>query len=87
MTSNGGLAQYGLNGKVTATFENVWNVNPPTRPNFAPRVQGPTLNRAHIGLFDFDASGDAAVNYRDCYWQTTGSEKDMQDMVNQTVPN
>lgn len=87
MTSNGGLAQYGLNDKVTATFENVWNVNPPVRPNFAPRVQGPTLSQAHIGLFDFDAGGDAAINYRDCYWQTTGSEKDMQDMVNQTVPN
>ena len=85
MTSNGGLAQYGLTGKVTATFENVWNVNPPARPGFAPRVQGPTLSQAHIGLFDFDAGGDAPVIYKNCFWQTTGAKGDVQDMTDQNL--
>ena len=85
MTSNGGLAQYGLTGKVTATFENVWNVNPPARPGFAPRVQGPTLSQGHIGLFDFDAGGDAPIIYKSCFWQTTACEKDLQDMNDQNL--
>ena len=86
MTSNGGLAQYGLTGgKTTAIFENVWNVNPPARPGFAPRVQGPTLSQAHIGLFDFDAGGDAPIIYKNCHWQTTGSTKDLQDMNDQEL--
>lgn len=85
MTSNGGLAQYGLTGKVTATFENVWNVNPPARPGFAAPVQGPTLSQGHIGLFDFDAEGDAPIVYKNCWWQTTGSRGDLQDMSDQDL--
>ena len=85
MTSNGGLAQYGLTGKTTATFENVWNVNPPARPGFAPRVQGPTLSQAHIGLFDFNADGQPPIVYENCWWQTTGAVKDLQDMSDQNL--
>ena len=86
MTSNGGLAQYGLNNKVTATFENVWFVNPPARPGFAPRVEGPTLSMGHIGLFDFNADGQPNIVYQDSWWQTTGCAKDVQNMANQTLP-
>ena len=87
MTSNGGPAQYGVEEKKTATMENVWNVNPPARPGFAPRVQGPTLSQGHIGLFDFVAGGNAPFVYNNCKWQTSGSPKDLQDMSDQDLHN
>ena len=85
MTSNGRLAQYGLDGKVTATCENVWDVNPPARPSFAPALQGPTLSQGRIASFDFDAGGEPDVIYKSCFWQTTGYEKDLQDMSDQNL--
>jgi len=47
-TSNGGLSQYGLGSKGTATFEDIYYVNAPPRPGFAPRVEGPKMSQGHI---------------------------------------
>ena len=86
MTSNGGFAQYGLADKVTATLENVWFVNPPARPGFAPRLEGPALSNGNIEGFDFNAGGQPPIIYKNCFWQYTGSMKDLQDSSNQTLP-
>lgn len=63
LTSNGAFTQIGLNGKATAVVENVWYVNPPPRPGFAPRVNGPTLSWGHIGDFDDNMAGEAVAQY------------------------
>ena len=67
LTSNGATAQYGLGNKQTAVFEDVWYVNPPPRPGFAPRVEGPTISQGHIGSFNFDAGGEAPATYTNCF--------------------
>lgn len=84
-TTNGGLSQYGLGSKATATFENVWYVNAPPRPGFAPRVEGPTMSEGHIAGFDFDAGGQPKINYLDSWWMTTGCDKDLQTAADQTL--
>ena len=84
-TSNGGLSQYGLGSKGTATFENVWYVNAPARPGVAPRVEGPTMSEGHIQWFDYDTPGQPEINYVDSWWMTTGCEKDLQTAADQTL--
>ena len=84
-TSNGGLSQYGLGSKGTATFENVWYVNPPPRPGFAPRVEGPTISQGRVESFDFDTAGQPPINYVDSWWMTTGCDKDLQSAADQTL--
>ena len=84
-TSNGGLSQYGLNDKGTATFENVWYVNPPPRPGFAPRVEGPTLSWGHIQWFDYNTPGQPQINYKNSWWMTTGNQNDLQDAADQDL--
>ncbi len=86
MTSNGAFAQYGLGSRKTAIFEDVWYVNPPPRPGFAPRVNGPTLSWGHIGQFNFDAGGEAPATYTNSFWQYTGSKSDVRDMNQADLP-
>jgi len=84
-TSNGGLSQYGLGSKGTATFENVYYVNAPPRPGFAPRVEGPTMSQGHIEWFDFDTPGQPKINYVNSLWMTTGCDKDLQSAGDQDL--
>jgi len=87
LTSNGAFTQIGLNGKVTAVVENVWYVNPPPRPGFAPRVNGPTLSWGHVGDFDDNMPGEEVARYPGSWWQYTGCEHDLAPMANQTLPS
>ena len=57
LTSNGATTQNGLNGKESAVFEDVYFVNPPPRPGYAPRVNGLTLSWGHIGALDDNMLG------------------------------
>lgn len=87
MTTNGAMGQIGLNDKQTATFEDYYYVNPPPRPGYTARVNGPTLSWGHIGdAFAYDTPGQAAVNYLDSWWQYTGCERDLQAGGNETLP-
>ena len=87
MTTNGAIGQIGLNNKQTATFQDYYYVDPPARPGFAQRVNGPTLSWGHIGdAFAYDTPGQAAVVYVDSWWQYTGCERDLQVGGNQTLP-
>ena len=87
ITTNGALGQIGLNGKRSATFADYFYVNPPPRPGFAERVNGPTLSWGHIGeAFAYDTPGQADVVYVDSWWQYTGCERDLQPGGNQTLP-
>lgn len=87
LTSNGALMQIGLNGKKTAVFEDVWYVNPPPRPRYAPKVQGPVLSWGNLVGYDYDEPGEAKAILQSSYWQTTGCTKDIQDANNGTLPN
>ncbi|KAI9780939.1 MAG: hypothetical protein M1835_004381 [Candelina submexicana] len=86
MTSNGATAQYGLNNKQTATYEDVYYVNPPARPGYAPRVNGPTLSWGHINLPNFDAGGEAPAIYKNSKWQYTGNTNDLLDSNTVELP-
>ena len=86
LTSNGGLSQWGLGSKTTATFEDVYNVNPPLRKGYAPRVRGPTKVYGHVGGFDYNGMNDPPPQFVKSYWQYTGCEKDLKDMADQTLP-
>ena len=87
MTTNGAVGQIGLNGKKTATFEDYYYVNPPARPGFAERANGPTLSWGHIGdAFAYDTPGQAELVLVDCWWQYTGCERDLQAGGNETLP-
>ncbi len=61
-------------------------MNPPSRPGFAPRVNGPTLSWGHIGGFNFDAGAEAPAVYRSSFWQFTGSRGDVRDMNLSELP-
>ncbi|KAI9717755.1 MAG: hypothetical protein M1812_004484 [Candelaria pacifica] len=86
MTSNGATAQYGLGSKSTAIYEEVYFVNPPPRPGFAPRVNGPTLSWGHINLPNFDAGGEASAIYKNSKWQYTGNKNDLLDSNTVELP-
>ncbi|KAL6715824.1 hypothetical protein ACLMJK_006785 [Lecanora helva] len=86
-TSNGYVASIGLNGKVAPVFENVYYVNPPPRPGFAPRVEGPAVSWGNIGGPVYNPPGQPLAQMPGSFWQTTGCEKDLQDASNATVPN
>lgn len=88
MTSNGGTSQYGLQNTNLATgiFEDVWTVNPPPRPGFAPRLEGPTRSEGHTGGWAFDAGGEVKATYTNSFWQYSGCVKDVQDTNVQTLP-
>lgn len=87
MTSNGAVSSYGLRGKVPPIFEDVYYVNPPPRPGYAPRVNGPALSWGNIGGFVYNAGGEALAQLPGSYWQTSGSVSDLQAASNGTVPN
>lgn len=87
LTSNGALMQIGLNGKTTAVFEEVWYVNSPPRPGYAPKVQGPVLSWGNLVGYNYDEPGEAKAILQNSYWQTTGSAKDVQDANNSTLPS
>ena len=86
-TSNGYLGSIGLNGKVAPIFEDVYYVNPPPRPGFAPRVQGPAVGWGNIGGPIYNGPGQALAELPGSVWQTTGCEKDLQSAGNGTAPS
>ena len=87
VTTNGAFGQIGLNGKQTATVEDYYYVNPPARPGFAEKVNGPTLSWGHIGeAFAYDTPGQAEIKYVNSWWQYTGCEGDLQMGGNETLP-
>ena len=86
-TSNGYLGSIGLNGKVAPIFEDVYYVNPPPRPGYAPRVEGPAVGWGNIGGPIYNAPGQALAEMPGSVWQTTGCEKDLQSASNGTAPN
>jgi len=51
--------QIGLNGKKTAVFEDVWYVNPPSRPGYALKMQGPVLSWGNLVDYNYDEPGEA----------------------------
>ena len=85
-TSNGYVASIGLNGKVAPVFEDVYYVNPPPRPGYAPRVEGPAVGWGNLGGPIYQPPGQALASMPGSVWQTTGCEKDLQDASNTTVP-
>jgi len=87
LTSNGALMQIGLNGKKTAVFEDVWYVNPPPRPGYAPKVQGLVLSWGNLVGYNYDEPGETKATLQNSYWQTTGCTKDIQDANNGTLPD
>ncbi len=86
-TSNGYVASIGLGSKVAPVFEDVYYVNPPPRPGFAPRVEGPALSWGNIGGPVYNPPGQTLAQLPGSVWQTTGCEKDLQSASNATVPN
>ena len=78
LTSNGYFMSIGLNGLVPPKSTNIYYVNPPPRPGFAPRVMGPALSWGNIGGFEYNAPGQAIAQFSDSYWQYTGCPKDLQ---------
>ncbi|MCJ1339705.1 hypothetical protein MMC09_004995 [Bachmanniomyces sp. S44760] len=88
LTSNGGFAQYGLpDSKATAVFKDVYTVNPPARPGYAPRVLGPTKASGHIGGFNFNPKGSHGIDFQNSFWQYTGCPKDLKTLGDTTLPN
>ena len=85
-TSNGYVASIGLNGKVPPVYEDVYYVNPPPRPGYAPRVNGPGLGYGNLGGFCYDAPGQEKASLPGSYWQSTGCSKDLLSASNTTVP-
>ncbi|MCJ1452596.1 hypothetical protein MMC28_002939 [Mycoblastus sanguinarius] len=85
-TSNGYVASIGLNTKVPPIFEDVYYVNPPPRPGYAPRVNGPALSWGNIGGFLYEPAGQAQAQVPGSYWQVTGCEMDLQAASNMTIP-
>ena len=89
LTSTGGVMQIGLNGAdggKSTVFEDVWYVNPPPRPGFAPKVQGPVLSWGNLEGFNYDQPGEKKSVFVASYWQTTGCVNDVQDGNNATLP-
>lgn len=84
-TSNGYVGSIGLSGKVPPTYEDVYYVNPPPRPGYAPRITGPAVSWGNIGGFIYNAPGQEEAKLPGSYWQTTGCEKDLQAAANNTV--
>ncbi len=85
-TSNGYVASIGLGSKVAPVFEDVYYVNPPPRPGYAPRVEGPALSWGNIGGPVYNPPGQTLAQLPGSVWQTTGCEKDLQSASNATVP-
>ena len=89
LTSNGYMMQIGLNGAdggKSAVFEDVWYVNPPPRPGFAPKVQRPVLSWGNLEGFNYDQPGQANSVFVHSWWQTTGCVGDIQTGNNATMP-
>ena len=86
-TSNGAVASIGLNGKVAPIFEDVYYVNPPPRPGYAPRVEGPALSWGNIGGPAYNPPGQPLAEMPGSVWQTSGCQKDLQSASNGTAPN
>ncbi len=86
-TSNGYVASIGLNGKKAPVFEDVYYVNPPPRPGYAPRVQGPAVSWSSVGGPVYNPPGQPLAEMPGSVWQATGCEKDLQSASNGTVPN
>ena len=87
ITTNGAIGQIGLNDKKTATFEDYYYVNPPPRPGYAERVNGPTLSWGHIGeAVAYDTPGQAEIVFVNTWWQYTGCRGDLQSAGNETLP-
>lgn len=86
-TSNGYVASIGLNGKVAPVFENVYYVNPPPRPGYAPRVEGPALSWGNIGGPVYNPPGQTLAQVPGSVWQTTGCDKDLLSASDATVQN
>lgn len=87
LTTNGALISIGNQNqpsKKIVTFEDVYMVNPPNRPGFAPRVNGPALSWGNIGGMVYDAPGQPLSEKPGSFWQTTAAPKDLQAASNTT---
>ena len=79
MTTNGNFMSIGLNsGLVPPQTDHFYQVNPPPRPGFAPRVMGPALSWGNIGGFVYNAPGQARAVFTDSYWQYLAGSQDLQ---------
>lgn len=78
LTSNGYFMSIGLNGLVPPKGSNIYYVNPPPRPGFAPRVMGPALSWGNIGGFVYDGPDQAKAEFTDSYWQYLAGPKNLQ---------
>ena len=87
LTTNGALISIGnVNqpNKKIVTFEDVYMVNPPNRPGYAPRVNGPALSWGNIGGMVYDQPGQPLSEKPGSFWQTTAAPKDLQAASNTT---
>lgn len=87
LTTNAALISIGNQNqpnKKIVTFEDVYMVNPPNRPGYAPRVNGPALSWGNIGGMVYDAPGQPLSDKPGSFWQTTAAPKDLQAASNTT---
>ena len=88
LTSNGNMMSIGLHSdQVAPTFENVYYVNPPPRPGYATRVEGPALSWGNIGGFVYNTPGQVPAKMPGSFWQYTGCVEDLQVGSNNTAPD
>ena len=78
--SNGGYMSIGVNpGQTAPHFNNTYEVNPPPRPGFAARVQGPGLSWGNLGGFVYNAPGALSnASFENSFYQDFGGPKNLQ---------
>lgn len=87
MTTNGAFGSIGNSNqpsKKIVSFEDIYMVNPPNRPGYAPRVNGPALSWSNIGGMVYDAPDEPLSGKTGSFWQTTAAPKDLQAASNTT---
>lgn len=89
MTSNAVYFNYGIGPTCTARpliIEDCLITSMPAMKGYAARVNGPTMSFGNYGSAIFEAVGMPAIEFRNSWWQYTGSPSDVTDMANYQPP-
>ena len=78
LTTNAGIMSIGVNaGQTPPHYVDVYYVEPPRRPGFAPRLVGPGLSFGNKGPTYYNAPGAPEATFSNCWYQASSNPKDL----------
>lgn len=81
MTTNGGTMFIGHNFDAPPLYDDLYIVNMPTHPGFAPTVNPPTMSNGHAGDFELCEFAPHCQTYPNGKWQYSGNPNDIIDLA------